>query len=214
MSDLNVNLGVSEKFFKNELKLEPEQLTLKYMREQNAKFKSQKELIELEKSIRKAEFPVLLLGDNEEPGKPSRFLEKIQQDFFELGFHCGLGSHIYAVQKGRFEDEIEQEMFCDPACPKIIVLVSGKGFGTIGESKLIRLRPELNNKTLFFFDHEKNYENLINLVKEKKYPVEYKYPIPYTGLKELRAKILFGTLHWFYRYLRFKRNQDENNNNN
>ncbi len=201
----NTQIGLSAKFFKKELKLAPQQLTLEYLKQQNIKIQSPEKLEELERNIRKTKFPVLILGDNEEPGKPSSTLEKLQQDITKLGFLCGLGSHIYFIQNGKFEAEIEREMLDDPDYPKLIILVAGERFGTIGESKVIRLRDDLNSKTLFFFDHKGDYEWLIELATNKQFPVEFKYPIPYTGEKELNAKVLFGVLHCFYRYWYFKR---------
>ncbi len=206
--------GSSTAFFKNELKLDPKQLTLEYMKQQDALIKTKEQRLELEWNIRKAEYPVLVLGDNIEPGKPSPFLETLQKEIAKRGFLCAIGSHIYLIQTGRFEAEIEKDMMQNPNHPRQIILVSGKGFATIGESKLIRLKEDLNNKTLFFFDHEKNYEKLVLLAEKKQFPIEFKYPIPYTGEEELKAKILFGILHCFYRYLRYKRPKPCENNNN
>jgi len=201
-------------FFKKELKLEPKQLTLEYMRKQGRKIQTPYERERVERSIRKAEYPVLILGDNEKPAQPSKVLEALQAEIGQRGFLCALGSHIYFMKKGEFEDEIERQMLENPDFPMLILLVSGSGFGTIGESKHICLEPELNGKTLFFFDHNGDYDRLIELAEKKQFPVQFKYPIPYSGHSELRGKVIFGVLHCFYRYLRFKRKKDSENNNN
>lgn len=215
MSDQNPPLSQIESALKDKLKLTPEQLTLEYMRGMDTKLQTPKERGEIEKNIRKAEFPVLLLGDNDQPGKPSKFLEDLQAEIcLEHGFRCALGSHIYFVQQDKFEAEIEKEMFADPKYPRLIILVSGKGFGTIGESKLIRLRSDLNERTIFFFDHERNYKQLMEWAIKKQFPIEYKYPIPYTGKEELHAKIIFGLLHWFYGYWLHKRPKEFESENN
>ncbi|MBI5553830.1 MAG: hypothetical protein HY917_03765 [Candidatus Diapherotrites archaeon] len=198
-------LSPLETELKKRLELPPEKLTLEYMQAMGVKLRTPQERMEMEKNIRKAEFPVLLLGDNEEPGKPGSFLQGLQTEVaLEYGFRCALGSNIHLLQKGKFEGEIEQEMLDNPEFPKLIILVSGKGFGTLREASHIRLTPN-TDRTLFFFDHHGDYDGLILLASDKKFPVEFKYPIPYTGEKELRAKILFGILHCFYRYYRFKR---------
>ncbi len=204
-------LSKSAEFFKSELKLDSKQLTIEFMKAQDAKFSSPSTLEEIEKNIRHAEFPVLVLGDNELPGKPLPFLEELQTEIYQLGFLCGLGTHIHELSKGSFEHEIEQAMLESPC--KLIVLISGKNRGTLGEEKYIRLKDEINNKTLFFFDHKKDYNYLVSLAKEKRFPVEFKYPIPYNGQEELKAKVIFGVLHCFYRYYKYKRRQPEKNNN-
>ncbi len=73
----------------------------------------------------------------------------------------------------------------------------------------------INNKTLFFFDYKRDCNYLVHLAKEKKFPVAFKYPIPYHGNEELKAKAIFGVLHCFYRYYKYKRKEKtaENNNN-
>jgi|SRR3989344_4577840 len=209
-------LGKSAEFFKEKLKLKPAQLTLEYMESQNLKISSAEQLEEIEKNIRKAEFPVLVLGDNIAAGVPLQILEELQVKIAELGFLCGLGTHIHELSKGRFEADVEKAILESPT-NKLIILISGQNFGTIGESKAIRLKEEVNSKTLFFFDHAEDYEKLVQLAKDKKFPVEFKYPIPYHGAVELKSKVLFGVLHCFYRYYRYKRKNSElgieNNNN-
>ncbi|MBI4044201.1 MAG: hypothetical protein HY392_00665 [Candidatus Diapherotrites archaeon] len=209
------SLSKSAEFFKNQLKLGPKQLSIEYMKSQDSKLYSLERLEEIEKNIRKAEFPVLVLGDNEKPGEPEEILEELQISIAELGFLCAIGTHIHELNKGGFETEIEQKMLETPC--KLIVLISGQKPGTIGESKVISLKEEINNKTLFFFDYKGDYTRLVNFAKEKKFPVELKYPIPYSGQEELKAKVLFGVLHCFYRYYKYKRkekNQENNNNEN
>ncbi len=202
-------LSLSSKIFKQELKLDPKELTLEYMKQQDKKLGKPEVVKEIEKSIRKAEFPVLILGDNEKPGEPSKILEGFQKDIVIMGFRCALGSHIYAINEGKFEDDIERKMLEDTKYPKLIIMISGKGFATIGEAKIVRSREDLKDKTLFFFDHEGDFEKLVNLAKEKRFPIEFKYPIPYCGEKELKGKVLFGVLHCFYRYLRYKRDKEK-----
>ena len=184
------------------------------MKQQNQSLDSEEKLEETEKNIRKIEFPVLILGDNEKPGIPSKILEDIQSSIGEMGFICALGTHIYAFNKGRFESEIENEIFEQSKLPKLILMVDGEGFATIGESKIILSRAELNKRTLYFFDHNGDYDYLVKLAEDKKFPVEYKYPIPYHGDRELKGKALFGVLHCFYWYWRFKRAQELGVNNN
>ena len=213
MVETQNGLSKSAEFFKNQLKLDPKRLSLDYIKSQDSKLDSLEKLEEIEKNIRKAEFPVLVLGDNEKPGKPLTILEAIQRSIAELGFLCAIGTHIHELNKGGFEAEIEQKMLENPC--KLIVLISGQKPGTIGETKIISLKKEANNKTLFFFDYNGDYTRLVNLAKEKKFPMEFKYPIPFTGHEELKAKVLFGVLHCFYRYYKYKRKEKnpENNNN-
>lgn len=205
MSDEMPKISPTAKFFKKELKLDSEKLTLEYMNQQNQKIESEQKINEIEKNIRKSEFPVLILGDNEKPGTPSTLLEDIQKSIAQLGFICALGTHIHKFNKGRFEAEVENEMFNEEKLPKLILMIDGKGFATIGESKVIRGREDLNNRTLYFFDHKQDYSYLVELAKNKQFPIEYKYPIPYHGKEELKGKSLFGVLHCFYRYWQYKR---------
>ena len=213
MPEEQKELSKSAEFFKNKLKLNPKQLTLEYIKLQDTNFNSLEKIEEIEKNIRKAEFPVLILGDNKKAGKPMPVLEELQAEIAELGFLCALGTHIHEFSKGRFETEIEKEMLEKPC--KLIVLINGSNPGTTGESKTISLKNEINNKTLFFFDYKRDCNYLVHLAKEKKFPVAFKYPIPYHGNEELKAKAIFGVLHCFYRYYKYKRKEKtaENNNN-
>lgn len=200
------SIGPTAKYFKDNLKMEPRELTLDYMKQQNQKLGSAEKIEEVERSIRKCEFPVLILGDNEKIDTPNPVLEDIQASIGLLGFNCAVGTHIHLFNKGRFESEVEDDMFDLEKLPKIILFVDGKNPATIGESKRIRSNSDLNERTIFFFDHNDDYSYLVKLAIEKKFPVEFKYPIPYHKIEELKGKALFGVLHCFYRYWRFKRN--------
>ena len=144
---------------------------------------------------------ISLLADNTKEGIPKEFILKLRDEIEDLGFLCFLGSKIYELMRGSFNKNTEAEI----EKSSLILIINGVRPGTVGESKKIRIEEEWKKKSLFFFKYE-NYEELTQYALNKEFPIDFRFPIPYKENEELKAKVLFGTLHWhYYKY----RNHDK-----
>ncbi|MBU2100825.1 hypothetical protein KKB11_06340, partial [Candidatus Micrarchaeota archaeon] len=180
-----------KKFFKQ---LSPEEISEKAIKESIRKVKDKQEL--REKVIEKGQYTVLILGENEKEDTPSEKLLKLQDSIWKEGFPCcTIGSQYYKIGKKLSDQDIQQQMLEES---NLIILVNSNRPGVVDESKAIRKTKEWKRKTLFFFEYE-DYEDLVSLARSKQYPIDFKFPIPYKGFEELKAKVLFG-VHHFYMY--------------
>ncbi len=189
-----------KRFFK-EIALE--EISRKKLEEDISRIKDKSEL--REKVLSKGAFSIVVLGANEKPGEPSKILLELQEAIQKEGFPCNLGKDYFEEGQGYFEDEIQRIML---ESNKLVIMVNSSNTGVVDESKAIRDNTEWKRKTLFFFEYE-DCNSLIQLAKEKKYPIYFKFPIPFKGEKELKAKVLFGIYHCYMYELRRPRGDSD-----
>lgn len=174
-----------QEFIKKRVKNKKETILQSVERAKNTK--------ELDEIMARGEFQVILLADNETDGIPQKFIKALQEKIETMGFVCVLGNEYYDRGGCCFTGDIEKLMDnCD-----LFILINGDHHGTMDESKKIRDTPEWKKKSLFFFQY-KDGNHLVGLAKDKQFPIDFKYPIPYLNEAELEAKVLFGVLHWHY----------------
>lgn len=120
-----------------------------------------------------------------------QFLRDLKEELASKGITCRIGEDYLKKAKGIREQEIRESYLKDA---DIIVLINGQGPGTLDESNQIRREKELKKKTMAFFKYN-NYQELENVPDLQDFRTEFKYPIPYREIEELKAKIKFGVKH-------------------
>lgn len=193
-------------YYKNFLAEQGKQLSKKDFEASVKRAKQDKELTE---KIARGDLKVVVLADNRKDGVSSELAIDLKNEIQDLGFRCTLGSDYYERLVECFDEEVEEEI----GNHDLIVLINGKRAATIGESKNARKTIEWKKKTLFFFEYG-DCEELLEYATKKKFPIDFKFPIPYRGEAELKAKVLFGVLHWHYYKYRKKKAEDKKESSN
>ncbi|PIN85117.1 MAG: hypothetical protein COV47_03870 [Candidatus Diapherotrites archaeon CG11_big_fil_rev_8_21_14_0_20_37_9] len=177
-------------FHKEFLSKRAKKITKEILEKSSEKAKQDKSFSE---KLARGKLKIIILADNKEEGVPGEFTINLRGKIQELGFPCALGSEYYNQMEDCFDEDIETEIGLN----NVIILLNGRNPVLVGESKMTRLIENWKNKTLFFFQYETEEELKARAVN-KEFPIDFKYPIPYTNLADLEAKTLFGVLHWHY----------------
>ena len=176
-------------FHKTILAKRADELSLSMLRAAAERAKKELNFDEL---MGRGRFKIVILADNV-AGRPADFVLELQSAIREQGFPCNSGSNFHEKMEDCFDENVEEEIGKND----LILLINGTNPGLIDESKLIRKTPELKKKTLFFFAYS-NEDQLLEYASKKMFPIDFKYPVPYKYQTELKAKVLFGVLHWYY----------------
>ena len=155
--------------------------------------KKAKKAKDSEEKFARGQFTVTLMADNSKEGKPAQLALDLEHEINALGFVCMLGNSYYKIMADNFDGDVEEEI----GKSNLLILINGIKPGLVNESKKTRMAGDWKKKTLFFFRY-KNWDALLNYATKKEYPIDFKYPIPYKEDEELKAKVLFGVLHWHY----------------
>ena len=163
----------------------------------------------LEKALQKAKandnfrkvnygkYRVLICGDHESQEINLEFLGNFKKELKLKGINCVIGNDYIQKAKDAREEDIRKAYLKDA---DIIIFINGKGPGTIDESGIIRRDNSLKRKTLAFFKYD-NFEELKNIPDKQDYITEFKYPVPYKEIEELKAKVEFGVKHMILYFL-------------
>jgi len=143
------------------------------------------------RKINYGKYEALLCGDHNGEEINLQFLRDLKKDLANKGITCRIGKDYLKKAKGVREQEIRESYLKDA---DIIVLINGYGPGTLDESNQIRRENELKKKTMAFFRYT-SYQELENIPDLQDFRTEFKYPIPYREIEELKAKIKFGVKH-------------------
>lgn len=142
-------------------------------------------------------YGVLLCGDHSGNKINLEFLRNLKKELRGNGITCQLGEDYIKEAEGVRQKDIFESYLNDA---DIIVLINGENPGTVDESKYIREERKLKKKTIAFFRYS-DYNTLKQIPNLQDYRTEFKYPVPYREVEELKAKIVFGTKHMILYYL-------------
>lgn len=181
-----------KEFFKNL----PNEIPQKVIEESIKRVRDKQKLIE--SVIGKGQYSVLLLGPNENEGAPSKEILTLQGAIQKEGFPCcTIGSQYYETAGRELSEADTRKDMLDNS--DLIILVDSTRPGVVTESMAIINNAEWKRKTIFFFKYS-DYDALVDIARAKKYPIQFKFPIPYKEFEELKAKVLFG-VHHCYMYI-------------
>ncbi|MDO8625821.1 MAG: hypothetical protein Q7R47_07075 [Candidatus Diapherotrites archaeon] len=135
---------------------------------------------------------VLLCGDHNGKEINLAFLKSFKEELRNTyGISCCIGDDYIQKAKGAREEDIRRAYLKDA---DIIVLINGESPGTLDEYNDIRADKDLKRKTIAFFKYN-TFDQIKTLPDLQNYICEFKYPVPYRTMDELKAIAIFGIKH-------------------